>query len=110
MNAVIETEAVPIQIGADGVWRIGSSRVTFDTVAAAFDEGATAEEITQQYPSLALAEVYAALGWYLKHRPEAETYLRTRDAERQRVRQANEARFGPVGIRSRLLARQAAKA
>lgn len=40
---------------ADGVVRVAGTRVTLDTVVAAFEEGATAEEIAQQYPSLAFA-------------------------------------------------------
>lgn len=32
---------------ADGVVRVGGTRVTLDTIVFAFEEGATAEEITQ---------------------------------------------------------------
>jgi uncharacterized protein (DUF433 family) len=32
--------------------------VALDTVAVAFDRGATPQEIVQQYPTLGLAEVY----------------------------------------------------
>ena len=52
---------MPLQTDADGVIRVGGTRVTLETVVEAFQQGATAEEIVQQYPSLALAEVYAVL-------------------------------------------------
>ena len=39
---------------------------------AAFDEGATAEEIVQQYPALSLADAYAAISYYLRHRSDVE--------------------------------------
>jgi hypothetical protein len=44
------TEIIPLTADAHGVLRIGHTRVTLDTVLAAFAEGATAEEIVQQYP------------------------------------------------------------
>lgn len=80
-----------------------------DTVVAAFDEGATAEEIVQQYPTLSLADVYSVLGYYLQHRQEIEAYLVRRRERSAVVRQQNEERFDPVGIRARLLARRPAE-
>ncbi len=45
MASVVVTEVVPLTSDADGVIRIGATRVTLDTVVAAFLDGATAEEI-----------------------------------------------------------------
>jgi hypothetical protein len=39
------TETLPLQADADGAVRVGKTRVTLDTVVAAFSNGATAEEI-----------------------------------------------------------------
>lgn len=50
MPLVVEPEPVPLTTGPDGVARIGATRVTLDSVVGAFREGATAEEILQQYP------------------------------------------------------------
>jgi uncharacterized protein (DUF433 family)/predicted HTH domain antitoxin len=97
----------PLEPDVEGVIRIGGTRVTLDTVFAAFQEGATAEEIVYQYPSLELADVYAALAYYLQHRSQVETYLRQRQKQRDEVRGENEARFDPRGIRDRLIARRA---
>lgn len=66
MSLVIESPPVPLNIDMDGVIRVGNTRVTLDTVVAAFKEGATAEEIVWQYPSLSLADVYAVIGYYLQ--------------------------------------------
>ena len=104
---LIETEPVPLEVDADGVVRVGGTRVTLDTIVAAFREGATAEEIVYQYPSLNLADVYSAIGYYLQRRPDVEAYLRRRQQQRDEVREQNEARFDPRGIRDRLLARRA---
>lgn len=102
MSAVFE---IPIETDADGVIRVARTRVTLDTLVAAFNEGATAEEIVQQYPSLELGDVYAVIGYYLHNRAEVEQYLERRREEALRVRRENEARFDPEGIRDRLLAR-----
>ena len=67
MNLVIEqAERVPLAPAAGGVIRVGGSRVTLDTVAAAFDGGATPEEIVQQYPALGLAGLYSPLRYLLR--------------------------------------------
>ncbi|MGH9803418.1 MAG: hypothetical protein ACRD82_23895, partial [Blastocatellia bacterium] len=62
-----------------------------------------------QYTSLKLADVYAVFGYYLQNRDEVAEYLRKREILREQVRQMNEARFDPRGIRERLLARERAK-
>ena len=59
MPLSIVTETVPLVTDMDGVVRIGKTRVTLDTVISAFLDGATAEEVVHQYPSLNLADVYA---------------------------------------------------
>jgi len=88
------------------VVRVGGIRVTLDTVVGAFNDGATAEEIAQQYPSLQLADVYAVISHYLRNRSEVEKYLRKRQKQAEDIRKQNEARFDPSGIRERLLARR----
>jgi uncharacterized protein (DUF433 family) len=103
---VIATEPIPLETDADGVVHVGGTRVTLDTIVAAFEDGATAEEIVYQYPSLSLADVYSVIGYYLQRRPDVEAYLRRRQQQADKVRQQNEARFDPRGIRDRLLARR----
>ncbi len=105
MTLLITDSPLPLRTDADGVIRIGGTRVTLDTVVAAFTEGATAEEIAQQYPSLDLADVYAVMSYYLRRRKEVDEYLRSRAALAVAVRRENESRFDPHGIRDRLLAR-----
>jgi hypothetical protein len=50
--------------------------------------------------------VYAVIGYYLRRRPAVETYLEGRRQVAGTVRQQNETRFDPAGIRARLLARR----
>lgn len=100
------TERVPIHTDADGLIRVGETRVTLDTVVAAFDTGATAEEIVQQYPSLALADVYSVIASYLRHRADVQAYLTERHRQAAQVRDENERCFDPSDVRERLLSRR----
>ncbi|MBN1424020.1 DUF433 domain-containing protein [Candidatus Fermentibacteria bacterium] len=100
-----EMATIPIETDAQGVARVGGTRVTLESIVEAFRAGATAEEIVQQYPSVTLADVYQVVGYCL-HRPEdIEAYLAERGRQRERVRDENERRFDPQGIRDRLLSR-----
>ena len=106
MSALLnQAHEVPLVEGADRVIRVAGTRVTLETIAAAFDEGATAEEIVQQYPSLLLSDIYDVLSYVLRHRTRLHDYLSRRDAERTALRVENARRFSAEGLRARLLAR-----
>ncbi len=106
MTLVIETQPLPLILDFDGVVRISETRVTLDTIIYAFRDGATAEEIAQQYPSLSLSDIYSVIGYYLQQSEKVNAYLQRREAVTAAVRKENEARFDPDGVRERLLARQ----
>ncbi|MBI5368832.1 MAG: DUF433 domain-containing protein [Planctomycetes bacterium] len=106
----LEAQPLPLKAGDDGVIRIGATRVTLDTILAAFREGATAEEIAQQYSSVPLADVYSAISFYLRQRERVDEYLRDRERRGEEVRALNEGRFDPQGVRDRLVARRAGSA
>jgi hypothetical protein len=82
------------------------TRITLDTVWAAFNEGATAEETVQQYPTLSLADTYHAIGYCLGHPAIVEGYLAKRDEAADTVRRSNESRWRPDAIRARWLERR----
>jgi uncharacterized protein (DUF433 family) len=105
MIAIIP-EPIPLRVDADGVIRVGNTRVTLDTIVFAFREGLSAEEIVEQYPSLDLADVYAAISYFLKRGSEVELYLARRQADAAIIREQNQARFDAQGLRQRLLARR----
>jgi uncharacterized protein (DUF433 family) len=107
MNIEFRPEVVPLSTDRDGVIRVGKTRVTLDTLVQAFNEGATPEEMAQQYPSVDLTDIYAVTAFYLRHRETVESYLAERAQLAQAVRQESEARFDPAGVRGRLLARRA---
>ncbi|MEH2383419.1 MAG: DUF433 domain-containing protein [Nostoc sp.] len=97
---------IPLVTDANGVVRINKTRVTLDTVVTAFLEGATAEEIKEQYPSLHLSDVYFVIGYYLQHQAEVNAYLLERQRLATEVQQEAEKNFNPMGVRDRLLARR----
>ncbi len=105
MEQSIVLELIPLSRDDDGVIRVSLTRVTLDTIVAAYRDGATAEVIVQQYPCLELGDIYAVIGDHLHHRSEVGTYLLDRQAQSEAVRRDSEARFELVGVRERLLAR-----
>jgi uncharacterized protein (DUF433 family) len=106
MELPTTTPTLPLETDADGVVRVSRTRVTLDTLVQAFSEGATAEEIAQQYPAVPLADIYSVIGYYLGQRGEVEAYLRERRQQTEQVRQQTETRADPAGIRERLLSRR----
>ncbi len=106
MPLEIVNDPLPLRVDAEGVVRVGPTRVPLDTVVGAFQDGAAAEEIVMEYTSLELADVYAVIGYYLRHKSEVEAYLEERRQQSERVRRENEARSDMTGIRERLLARR----
>ena len=78
MVLVPTTEVIPLTADAHEDLRVGNTRVTLETVLTAFADGATAEEIVQQYSSLHLADVYSVIGYYLRHTAEIDMYLQQR--------------------------------
>ena len=101
------SDPIPLEVDQDQVIRIDGTRVTLDTVIYAFNEGASAEEIVYQYPTLKLADVYAVISYYLHQRAEVDEYLQERQALADEIQKQNEAKYEVKGIRERLLARQA---
>jgi uncharacterized protein (DUF433 family) len=107
MLALITVETIPLKAAPDSVIRVSNTRVTLDTIVQAFNDGATAEEIAQQYPSVPLADIYSFIAYFLRHTDEVEAYLTEQRDRAEQIRQLNETRFDPVGVRARLMARQA---
>ena len=106
MSALPLTAVVPLVTDPHGAVRVLGTHVLLDTIITAFRAGATAEEIAQKFPSLALADVYQVIAHYLNHTAEVEEYLAARQVEAATLRRDIEGRFDPTGVRARLLARR----
>jgi uncharacterized protein (DUF433 family) len=103
----LQPETPPFREDAAGALRVGNSRVLLELVVRAFQDGATPETIVQRYSTLALADVYAVIAYYLRHRSEIEDYLTRREEKAEEVRQRIESQQGDLNeIRARLLAQR----
>ena len=107
MTLAITDHPVPLKADPYGAVRVGGTSVLLDTVVAAFRNGASAEQIVEQYPVLNLADVYSVIAYYLRDTASVDVYLDERRQEADRLRLAT-ARYARPGIRERLLARQRA--
>ena len=97
---------VPLSTDEAGVLRVAGTRVSLDSVIHAFNDGATPEEIAQDFPTLELSAIYALVGYYLQNRAEVEQYLEQRETQRRELRAEIESRLSPQGLRERLLSRK----
>lgn len=106
MTLPLEKEPVPLTTTREGILRVAGTRVTLDTVVAAFKSGSTPEDVVDSYPTLSLEDVHAVLSYYRRHQAEVEVYLAKREVQREAIRRENEARFGNGReLKERLLAR-----
>jgi uncharacterized protein (DUF433 family) len=103
---VLTPNPIPI-VETNGVLRVAGTRVTLDTVLECFLDGATPEEIVQRYPALDLVAVYEVIAYYLRHQEQLNAYLANGRTRAEAVRAEVETRYHPIGIRERLLKRQA---
>ena len=97
----LHDEKIPLR-EADGVVYVGETRVTVDCVVEMFEHGASPEEIAEQYDTLALADVYAVLTYYLRNREAVRGFLTRRAAESEEDARSADAAF-PSQLRQKLL-------
>jgi len=77
----------------DGVFRVGDTRVSLDSLVYLFHEGISAEGMVESYPSVTLEQVHGALAFYLANRKEIDAYLadgqRAAELQHRQSRQTN---------------------
>lgn len=52
-----------------------NTRIGLEQVVAAYEAGASAEEIAWRYPAAALDQIHAAIAYYLSHKEEVRSYV-----------------------------------
>src|SRR6267142_3207342 len=85
MTTLETTQILPLRLTEDGTIRIADSRVSLDSVVHHYKLGASAEQIAQKFPALDLADVYAAITYYLNHEETIEEYLQQQEAKSDEV-------------------------
>ncbi|HEX8163466.1 MAG TPA: DUF433 domain-containing protein [Pyrinomonadaceae bacterium] len=110
MTTLEKTQALPLRLTEDGTIRIANSRVSLDSIVHHYKLGASAEQIAQKFPALELADVYAAIAYYLTHEETIEEYLRQQAAQGDEVRKKIESdpqyQKKTADLRARLLSRK----
>ena len=94
--------APPFRWDEAGGIRIGHSRVTLDSLLAAYHHGSTPEEMAVQYSVLHLEEIYAAIAYYLSHRQEIDNYLEQRRQKAQQQHSQFVQQYNLANLRQRL--------
>src|SRR3954447_9304403 len=84
-------EAPPLRVDEGGAVRVGNSRVSLDLVIEQYDNGMTPEDMVRAYDTLVLADVYAVIAYYLRHRDEVRGYLKQRSDEAETLQAKIEA-------------------
>jgi hypothetical protein len=79
-----------------------------DLVVEQYENGMTPEDMVRAYDTLALADVYAVIAFYRRHRDAVRAYLRRRQEEAAALREKIEAEHPRVS-REDLLARRSAR-
>ena len=104
-------QTLPLRLTEDGTIRIADSRVSLDSVVHHYKLGASAEQIVHKFPGLELADVYAAIAYYLKNEAAIEEYLQQQEAKGDAIQQQIESdpqmQKRTAELRARLLTRKA---
>jgi uncharacterized protein (DUF433 family) len=110
MTTLEETQRLPLRLTEEGTICVASSQVSLDSVVYHYKLGASAEQIAQKFPALDLADVYAAIAYYLSHEETVEEYLRQQEAVGDQVQKRIESdpqyQKTSADLRSRILARK----
>jgi uncharacterized protein (DUF433 family) len=108
MNEVEMMQNVPLTMADGGAIRVTGTRINLETIVYQFNTGASAETIVDRFPALALADVYAVIAYYLRHKETVESYIQRREREAAVIRQEIESgQEDRQLIRKRLLQRAA---
>lgn len=59
----------------EGMYRVGNTRVSLDSLVYLFREGMSVESMVESYPALTLEQVHGALAFYLASQAEIDAYL-----------------------------------
>src|SRR4051812_31885212 len=79
-------EPPPLRVDEGGVVRVGRSRISLDLIVEQYENGMTPDDMVRAYDALQLADVYATVAYYLRHRDVVRSYLKRREEEAAALR------------------------
>ncbi len=106
MIAIPAVIGVPLRVDEGGAIRVGQTRVLLEVIVVSYQKGNTPEEIHRDFPTVALADVYAVIAYYLANREVVDEYIRQVELAGEEIRRKFEAlpSYRPL-TREMLLAR-----
>src|SRR4051812_12956744 len=101
---VVEDDPAPLYADEEGVARVVGTRVLLEIVVGAYEQGEPPEEIVDSYDTLSLSDVYAVIGYYLRHKEAVKAYFQQREIEAAQIRAEIEAFQSSPEFQARLAA------
>jgi uncharacterized protein (DUF433 family) len=99
------TERIPLVQNEQGDMYIEGSRIYLEHLVEWFNEGKSPQDILHDYPTLALADIYAVLTYYLRHQNEVDAYV-DRQYQKAKEAEAMAESYKPVGLIKKMKAKQ----
>ncbi len=104
----MHAEHPPFRVDEGGAIRVGKSRISLDLLVEQYENGMVPEDMARAYDTLDLADAYAVIAYYLRHRDEVRAYLNRRQEEAEALRARVESERPRIS-REELLARRNAR-
>jgi uncharacterized protein (DUF433 family) len=95
----------PLILADDGTIRIKDSRVSLEVIVRQFKQGATAEQLLEDFPSLTLRDIYGAIYYYLDNTETVEDYMRQQEDSAVEMRAFLDSHLDSAALRTRIRAR-----
>jgi uncharacterized protein (DUF433 family) len=86
MSRIVEAVPVPLRDDGQGGLRVGTTRVSLESVLYMYQQGASPVDIVRAFDTLELADVYVVLAWALRHVEQVDSYLNRREQEAAEMR------------------------
>jgi uncharacterized protein (DUF433 family) len=106
MATITETMPKPVRMDSHGVLRVGDTRVSLDSIVYEFNRGEDAATIQRNFDTLSLAEVHAAIAYYLHNKADIDKYLKEQEIEQDNIQKRIERDFPPKVTGEMLLRRK----
>lgn len=81
---------------ADGGWLVVGSRVSVDSIIAAYWDGKSPEGIVEEFPTLTAEQVYGAIAFYLHNKSEIDLHFAQQAARWKELQRSSETQHGPL--------------
>ena len=86
MSITIHADPVPLRADESGEVLVGGSRVLLATLLNYHQQGMTPEALAENFPSVSLADIHSALGYYHRHKAELDAWMAERNRELDELR------------------------